>query len=136
MLSCKGLRRRDTTATTDHFQSIIHVAGGRFVRTAIALIASVGILGALYFASAVFMRVAFDLFIIAIVWPLQSRLIVVMFVAFGSLTSDAARPPSSTCCGSTQRKSYVYIVMAGIIGPIIAPAAVIALGSTFGSFRS
>jgi hypothetical protein len=45
------------------------------VRTTIALIASVAILGALYFASAVFMRVAFALFIIAIVWPLQSRLI-------------------------------------------------------------
>jgi hypothetical protein len=81
------------------------------------------------------------LFISAIVWPLQSRLTahapsLVMFVAFGSLTSDAARPPSSRCCGSTQRKSYAYIVMAEIIGPIIAPAAVTALGSTFGSLRS
>jgi hypothetical protein len=37
-------------------------------------------------------------------------------------------------CGSTHRESYVDIVMAAIIGPIIALAAVIALGSVLGSF--
>ena len=37
-------------------------------------------------------------------------------------------------CGSTHRESYRDIVMAGIIGPLIALAAVIALGSFFGSF--
>ena len=37
-------------------------------------------------------------------------------------------------CGSTHRESYVHIVMAGIVGPIIALAAVIVLGSALGSF--
>jgi H+/gluconate symporter-like permease len=37
-------------------------------------------------------------------------------------------------CGSTHRESYRDIVIVGIIGPIIALAAVIVLGSTFGSF--
>jgi len=37
-------------------------------------------------------------------------------------------------CGSTHRESYFDIVMSAIVGPIIALAAVIALGSAFGSF--
>jgi H+/gluconate symporter-like permease len=37
-------------------------------------------------------------------------------------------------CGSTHRESYRDIVIVGIIGPIIALAVVIVLGSTFGSF--
>src|SRR5262249_50999190 len=37
-------------------------------------------------------------------------------------------------CGSSHRESYRDIVMVGIVGAIIALAAVIALGSAFGSF--
>ena len=37
-------------------------------------------------------------------------------------------------CGSTHRESYLDIVMVGIVGAIVALVAVIALGSTFGSF--
>jgi hypothetical protein len=37
-------------------------------------------------------------------------------------------------CGSTHRESYLDIVMAAIVGPIIALVAVIALGSWIGSF--
>jgi hypothetical protein len=37
-------------------------------------------------------------------------------------------------CGSTHRESYLDIVMAAIAGPVIALAAVIALGSLLGSF--
>jgi len=37
-------------------------------------------------------------------------------------------------CGSTHRESYLGIVAVGIVGPIIALVAVIALGSMFGSF--
>jgi H+/gluconate symporter-like permease len=37
-------------------------------------------------------------------------------------------------CGSTHRESYRDIIFAGIVGPLIALAAVIALGSYFGSF--
>ncbi|HQR53237.1 MAG TPA: GntP family permease [Burkholderiales bacterium] len=37
-------------------------------------------------------------------------------------------------CGSTHKESYSDIVMAGIVGPLIALVAVIVLGSVFGSF--
>ena len=37
-------------------------------------------------------------------------------------------------CGSTHRKSYFDILIAGVVGPILALVAVIALGSVFGSF--
>ena len=37
-------------------------------------------------------------------------------------------------CGSTHRESYVDIALITIVGPIIALAAVIALGSALGSF--
>jgi H+/gluconate symporter-like permease len=37
-------------------------------------------------------------------------------------------------CGSTHRESYRDIVFAGMVGPIIALAAIIALGSFLGSF--
>jgi H+/gluconate symporter-like permease len=37
-------------------------------------------------------------------------------------------------CGTTHREAYVGIVMVGIVGPILALIAVIALGSAFGSF--
>lgn len=37
-------------------------------------------------------------------------------------------------CGSTHRESYFDIIMVGIVGSLLALAAVIALGTTFGSF--
>jgi hypothetical protein len=37
-------------------------------------------------------------------------------------------------CGSTHGKSYFDIVMAGIVGPILALVVVISLGTLFGSF--
>lgn len=37
-------------------------------------------------------------------------------------------------CGSTHRESYRDVVFAGMVGPIIALAAIIVLGSFFGSF--
>jgi H+/gluconate symporter-like permease len=37
-------------------------------------------------------------------------------------------------CGSTHRESYFHIVIVGILGPILALAAVIVLGTAFGSF--
>src|SRR5262249_44621296 len=73
----------------------------RGVRTAVALIAPAPILGPLHFPSSVFAPLAFALFIIAIVWPLQSALqsrlprlvalamvmlgVVLVFMAFASL---------------------------------------------------
>ena len=37
-------------------------------------------------------------------------------------------------CGATHRESYPPIVVTGIVGPLLALGAVLALGSTFGSF--
>jgi len=39
-------------------------------------------------------------------------------------------------CGSTHWESYFDIVMAYIVGPLIASAVVIVLGSMLGSFQS
>jgi H+/gluconate symporter-like permease len=37
-------------------------------------------------------------------------------------------------CGSTHRQSYFDILIAGVVGPVLALTAVIALGSVMGSF--
>jgi hypothetical protein len=37
-------------------------------------------------------------------------------------------------CGATHRESYLDIVMVGIVGSLVALAAVIGLGTAFGSF--
>jgi H+/gluconate symporter-like permease len=37
-------------------------------------------------------------------------------------------------CGATQRGSYREIMMVGMVGPLIALAAVIALGKVLGTF--
>jgi H+/gluconate symporter-like permease len=37
-------------------------------------------------------------------------------------------------CGATHRESYLDIVVTGIVGPLLALAAVIGLGTLFGSF--
>jgi H+/gluconate symporter-like permease len=59
--------------------------------------------------------------------------------AIGSGTLDALPHNGAivtllAVCGTTHRESYSHIVMAVILGPILALVAVIALGSTFGSF--
>ena len=51
-----------------------------------------------------------------------------------SLPHNGAVVTLLAVCGSTHRESYLDIVMVGIISALIALVAVIALGSTFGSF--
>jgi H+/gluconate symporter-like permease len=51
-----------------------------------------------------------------------------------SLPHNGAVVTLLAVCGSTHRESYPDIVMVAIVGAIIALVAVIALGSTFGSF--
>ena len=51
-----------------------------------------------------------------------------------SLPHNGAVVTLLAVCGSTHRESYLDIVMVGIVGALIALVAVIALGSTFGSF--
>ena len=51
-----------------------------------------------------------------------------------SLPQNGAVVTLLSVCGSTHRESYIDIVMAAIVGPIIALAVVIVLGSFVGSF--
>jgi H+/gluconate symporter-like permease len=66
--------------------------------------------------------------------PLLHRIAVMSAGTLDSLPQNGAVVTLLAVCGSTHRESYLDIVMAAIIGPIIALAAVIALGSWLGSF--
>ena len=65
---------------------------------------------------------------------LMHRIAVLSAGTLDSLPQNGAVVTLLAVCGSTHRDSYFDIVMAGIVGPLIALAAVIALGSLFGSF--
>jgi H+/gluconate symporter-like permease len=65
---------------------------------------------------------------------LLHRIAVISACTLDSLPQNGAVVTLLAVCGSTHRESYSDIVMAVIVGPIIALAAVIALGSAFGSF--
>ena len=65
---------------------------------------------------------------------LLHRIAVLSAGTLDSLPQNGAVVTLLAVCGSTHRESYFDIVMAGIVGPIIALAAVIVLGSVFGSF--
>ena len=65
---------------------------------------------------------------------LLHRIAVMSAGTLDSLPQNGAVVTLLAVCGSTHRESYFDIVMAAIVGPVIALAAVIALGSAFGSF--
>lgn len=65
---------------------------------------------------------------------LMHRIAVLSAGTLDSLPQNGAVVTLLAICGSTHGDSYFDIVMAGIVGPMIALAAVIALGSLFGSF--
>jgi H+/gluconate symporter-like permease len=65
---------------------------------------------------------------------LMHRIAVISAGTLDSLPQNGAVVTLLAVCGSTHRESYSDIVMAVIVGPIIALAAVIALGSAFGAF--
>ena len=65
---------------------------------------------------------------------LLHRIAVISAGTLDSLPQNGAVVTLLAVCGSTHRESYFDIVMAAILGPVIALAAVIALGSAFGSF--
>ena len=65
---------------------------------------------------------------------LMHRIAVIGSGTLDSLPHNGAVVTLLAVCGSTHRKSYFDIVMANIVGPIVALVAVIVLGSTFGSF--
>ena len=51
-----------------------------------------------------------------------------------SLPHNGAIVTLLAVCGSTHKESYLHVAMTVIVGPIVALAAIIALGSVFGSF--
>jgi H+/gluconate symporter-like permease len=65
---------------------------------------------------------------------LMHRVAVIGAGTLDSLPHNGAVVTLLAVCGSKHRESYGDIVMAAIVGPIIALAAMIALGSTLGSF--
>jgi H+/gluconate symporter-like permease len=65
---------------------------------------------------------------------LLHRIAVMSAGTLDSLPQNGAVVTLLAVCGSTHRESYFDIVMAAIVGPIIALAMVIALGSWVGSF--
>jgi len=65
---------------------------------------------------------------------LLHRIAVLSAGTLDSLPQNGAVVTLLAVCGSTHRESYFDIVMAAIVGPIIALATVIGLGSVFGSF--
>jgi len=65
---------------------------------------------------------------------LMHRVAVIGSGTLDSLPHNGAVVTLLAVCGSTHRKSYFDIVIAGIMGPILALVIVIILGSMFGSF--
>ena len=65
---------------------------------------------------------------------LMHRIAVIGSGTLDTLPHNGAVVTLLAVCGSTHRKSYFDIVMAGIVGPVLALVIVIILGSTFGSF--
>jgi H+/gluconate symporter-like permease len=65
---------------------------------------------------------------------LLHRVAVIGAGTLDSLPHNGAVVTLLAVCGSTHRESYLDIVVVAIVGAMIALAAVIVLGSTFGSF--
>ena len=65
---------------------------------------------------------------------LLHRVAVIGAGSLDSLPHNGAVVTLLAVCGSSHRKSYFDIVIVGIVGSLLALAAVIILGSRFGSF--
>jgi predicted PurR-regulated permease PerM len=95
-----------------------------WLRAGVGLTAAIAVFGALYVASAVFAPLACALFIIGIVWPLQSRLqsrlprllalaitilaVVVVFVVFASLVAWSFSRVGRWLVGDAERLQLLY----------------------------
>jgi len=118
---------------------VLSIGGGPLVSLAVATnllsaltgSASGGLTIALEALGATYMRLASEH---GIDPALLHRIAVMSAGTLDSLPQNGAVVTLLAVCGSTHRESYFDIVMAVIVGPIVALAAVIALGSAFGSF--
>src|SRR5580692_2637220 len=118
---------------------VLSIEGGPLVSLAVATnvlaaltgSASGGLTIALDALGATYMRLAAEN---GIDPALLHRIAVMSVGTLDSLPQNGAVVTLLAVCGATHRESYFGIVMVAIVGPIIALAAVIALGSVFGSF--
>jgi H+/gluconate symporter-like permease len=118
---------------------VLGIDGGPLVSLAVATnilaaltgSASGGLTIALDALGGTYMALAADL---GIDPALLHRVAVIGAGTLDSLPHNGAVVTLLAVCGSTHRKSYFDIVMVGIVGAVIALAAVIVLGSLFGSF--
>ena len=65
---------------------------------------------------------------------LMHRVAVIGSGTLDSLPHNGAVVTLLAVCGATHRKSYLDIFMVAIVGAVLALAAVIVLGTAFGSF--
>jgi H+/gluconate symporter-like permease len=114
---------------------VLHIEGGPLVSLAVATnilaaltgSASGGLTIALDALGPTYMQTGLD--------PgLMHRVAVIGAGTLDSLPHNGAVVTLLAVCGSKHRDSYLDIVMAAIVGPIVALLAVIALGATLGSF--
>ena len=118
---------------------VLSIEGGPLVSLAVSTnvlaaltgSASGGLTIALDALGETYMRLAQDL---GIDPALMHRVAVIGAGTLDSLPHNGAVVTLLAVCGSTHGKSYFDIVMAGILGPIVALVAVILLGTLFGSF--
>ncbi|KRC69289.1 Inner membrane permease YgbN [compost metagenome] len=118
---------------------VLSIEGGPLVSLAVATnvlaaltgSASGGLTIALQSLASTYMELAHTL---GIDPALMHRVSVIGAGTLDSLPHNGAVVTLLAVCGSTHRDGYMNIVVVGIIGPIIALAAVIALGGALGSF--
>jgi H+/gluconate symporter-like permease len=118
---------------------VLSIGGGPLVSLAVAINALAALTGsasggmtiALDALGETYMRLAAER---GIDPGLMHRVAVIGSGTLDTLPHNGAVVTLLAVCGSTHRESYLDIVMVGIVGPIIALAAVIALGSGLGSF--
>jgi H+/gluconate symporter-like permease len=118
---------------------VLSISGGPLVSLAIATnilaaltgSASGGLTIALDALGDTYLRIAVET---GIDPALMHRIAVIGSGTLDSLPHNGAVVTLLAVCGSTHRKSYFDIVMANIVGPIVALVVVIILGSTLGSF--
>jgi H+/gluconate symporter-like permease len=118
---------------------VLSIEGGPLVSLAVAIntlaaltgSASGGMTIALGALGDTYMRLAADL---GIDPALMHRVAVIGAGTLDTLPHNGAVVTLLAVCGATHRGSYFDILVTGIIGPILALVAVIALGSVFGSF--
>ncbi len=118
---------------------VLSIGGGPLVSLAVATnilaaltgSASGGLTIALDALGGTYMALAMEL---GIDPALMHRVAVIGAGTLDSLPHNGAVVTLLAVCGSTHRESYFDIVMVGIVGAMLALAAVIVLGSVFGSF--